>query len=103
MTKREADELTLIKDNITVDEASSTFWFRYPLIKDLALLSDNRAQAIVIETGVQERLIKNGQLEAYNDVMRDYIERGVFKELSQEEMATLMEHKPANEEKGVKR
>ena len=30
--------------------------------------------------------MKNGQLEAYNDVMRDYIERGVLKELSQEEM-----------------
>ena len=86
-----------------MDEASSTVWFRYPLIKDPALLSDNRAQAIAIETGVQSRLIKDGQLEAYNEVMRDYIERGVFKELSQEEMATLMGHKPANEEKGVKR
>ena len=28
-------------------------------------------------------------MEAYNDVMRDYIERGVFKELSQEEMDWL--------------
>ena len=86
MRKREADELTLIEDNITVDEATSTIWFHYPLIKDPVLLSDNWAQAIAIETGVQERLMKNGQLEAYNDVVGDYIEREVFKELSDAEM-----------------
>ena len=86
MTKREADELTLIEDNITVDGRSKTVWFQYPLIKDPALLSDNRAQAIAMETRVQERLVKNGLLEAYNDVVRDYIDRGVFRLLSQEEM-----------------
>ena len=64
MTKREADELTLIEDNVMVDEASSTVWLHYPLIKDPALLSDNRAQAIAIESGVHLNLIKNGQLEA---------------------------------------
>ena len=36
MTKREADELTLIEDNITVDEKSKTVWCQYPLIKDPA-------------------------------------------------------------------
>ena len=60
MTKREADELTLIEDNVTVDEATSTVWLHYPLIKDPALLSDNRAQAIVIEMRVQSKLMKNG-------------------------------------------
>ena len=59
MTKREADELTLIEDNVTVDEATSTIWFHYPLIKDPALLSDNRAQAIAIKTSVQSKLMKN--------------------------------------------
>ena len=86
MTKREADELTLIEDNVTVDEASGTVWIYYPLTKDPALLSNNRAQAIAIESGVQDRLIKSGELEVYNKVIRDYIERGVFRELSQEEM-----------------
>ena len=69
-----------------MDEATSTIRFHYPLIKDPMLLSDNWAQAIAIGTGVQLKLIKNGQLEAYNEVIKDYIERGVFKELSQEEM-----------------
>ena len=86
MTKREADELTLIEDNITVNERSKTVWFQYPLIKDPALLTDNQAQAVAMETRVQERLVKEGLLEAYNDVVRDYIKRGVFRLLSQEEM-----------------
>ena len=70
MTKREADELILIEDNITVDERSKTVWFQYPLIKDPALLSANRAQAVAMETRVQERLVKKGLLEAYNDLVR---------------------------------
>ena len=86
MTKREADELTLIENNITVDKRSKTVWFQYPLIKDPALLTDNRAQAVAMETRVQERLVKERLLEAYNDVVRDYIERGVFRLLSQEEL-----------------
>merc|ERR1711867_292140 len=86
MTKREADELALIEDNIVVDEATNTVWFHYLLIKDSALLTDNRAQTIAVEASVEKKLKKNGQLAAYNDVMKDYIQRGVFKELSQEEM-----------------
>merc|ERR1711867_412881 len=86
MTKREADELALIENNITVDKRSKTVWFQYPLIKDLALLSNNQAQAVAIETKVQERLVRDGLLEAYNDVVQEYIDRGVFRLLSQEEM-----------------
>ena len=39
-----------------------------------------------MEASVEKKLKKNGQLAAYNDVVKDYIQRGVFKELSQEEM-----------------
>ena len=69
MTKREADELALIKDAITIDPEAQKAWFRYPMIKNPALLQDNRAQVIAIETNVQKGLIKKGQLELYNDVM----------------------------------
>ena len=33
MTKREADELTLIEDAITIDPVAKKAWFRYPMIK----------------------------------------------------------------------
>ena len=55
-------------------------------MKDPALLRDNRSQVIAIETKVQERLVRDGLLETYNDVVQDYIDRGVFKKISQEEM-----------------
>ena len=69
MTKREADELMLIEDAITIDLVAKKAWFRYPMIKNPELLQDNRAQVIAIETGLQKSLIKKGQLELYNDVI----------------------------------
>ena len=86
MTKREGDELSLIENNIAIDLEAKTAWFRYPLMKDPALLRDNRSQVIAMETKVQERLIRDGLLETYNDVVRDYIDRGVFRKISKEEM-----------------
>ena len=53
------------------------------MIKNLEILQDNRTHVIGIETSVQKGLIKKGQLELYNDVIRDYIERGVLRKLSQ--------------------
>ena len=78
MTKHKADELTLIEDAITIDPVAKKAWFRYPMIKNPDLLQDNRAQVIALETRIQNGLIKKGQLELYNDVVRDYIDRGVF-------------------------
>ena len=69
MTKREGDELTLIENNIAIDLETKTAWFKYPLMKDPALLSNNRSQVIAIETKVQERLMRDGLLETYNDVV----------------------------------
>merc|ERR1711867_57362 len=39
-----------------------------------------------METRVQKRLVKNSLPETYNNVIREYIERGVFRLLSKEEM-----------------
>ena len=86
MMKREADELTLIENAITINPVTKTAWFRYPMIKNPEILQDNRTQVIGIETSVQKTLINKGQLELYNDVVRDYIKRGVIRKLSQEEL-----------------
>ena len=71
MTKRKADELRLIEDGITIDPVARRSWFKYPFIKNPNILQNNRSQVIGIETSVQQSLIKKGQLELYNDVMRD--------------------------------
>ena len=71
MTKREADELALIEDNITVDKATNTIWFHYLLIKDPALLTDNRAQAIAVEASVEKKVKKNCQLAVLHELLLD--------------------------------
>ena len=38
-----------------------------------------------MEASVKKKPMKNGQLAAYNDVMKDYIQRGVFKQQPEEE------------------
>ena len=86
MTKHEADELHLIEDGITIDPVARRSWFKYPFIKNPNVLQNNCYQVIAIEKSVQQSLIKKDQLEIYNEVIRDYIKRGVICKLTQEEM-----------------
>jgi hypothetical protein len=85
-TRREQMELRLIERGMALDPVRHEVTFHYPLLRDPACLSDNRGQAIAIACGLERRLVRNKQLEAYNTEMRAFVERGVFKELSQEEM-----------------
>ena len=79
-----------------MDEDTNTVWFHYLLIKDPALLTDNRAQDIAVEASVEKKLIKNGQLAAYNDIMKDYIQRGVLKDQPEDEQHK--ENRPEEEQ-----
>ena len=49
-------------------------------------MSDSRKQAISMADQLERRLSKNGGLEAYNDEIKNYVERGVIREISKEEM-----------------
>ena len=49
---------------------------RYPHIKDPAVLVDNRNQVIAMAKRQEERLLKAGQLEAYNAEIEGYVHRG---------------------------
>ena len=86
MTKRESDELRLIENGIWIDPVARKSWFKYPFIKNPNVLKNNRSKVIKVEEHVQQNLIKKGQLGIYNEVIRDYIKRGVIRKLTQEEM-----------------
>ena len=60
--------------------------FKYPVVNDLAKLGDNRAQVTAIEAKVEARLMKKGMIEDYNKEMQGYLERGTFREISEDEM-----------------
>ena len=86
MTRQESDELRLIENGIWIDPVAQESWFKYPYLKSPEVLGYNRAQVLAIENGVQQSLIKKNQLEDYNEVIRDYLRRGIIRRLTQEEM-----------------
>ena len=96
MTRKEQEELGMIENAIKVEfqpdetgklPVQGRVTYHYPLLKDPWLLSNNRAQAIAMAAGNEKRLIKRGEVEAYNKELKDYIDRGVIRKLSEEEMA----------------
>ena len=46
MARKEQAELQLIKENMSLDAEAKVIRVRYPYVKDPAVLSDNRQQAI---------------------------------------------------------
>jgi hypothetical protein len=85
-TRRESQELLMIERGMELDEQRHVVTYHYPLLQDPRILSDNRGQVIAMASGMERRLIRAGQLEAYNEEMAAFIERGVFRELNKEEM-----------------
>ena len=86
MTQREQHELKLICEGMIYNKDEKTLSVHYPVIGDLSKLEDNRVQAIRMAEHLERRLRKQGHLEAYNREMQEFIDRGVFREVTNEEM-----------------
>ena len=86
MTKKEQLELALIEDNIHVDIEKRIVTFKYPLIKNPGALGDNKRQATAMAAGSEKKLKAKGEMGAYNDELLGYIDRGVIRRISEEEM-----------------
>ena len=86
MTAKEQAELVLIEEGIHFNQEEGVVQFEYPIVGDINKLEDNWGQAMAIEKKVEERLERHGELDAYNDEMRGYLERGMFREISPEEL-----------------
>ena len=86
LSRREQAELKLIEANISLDEENKQVTFKYPLLKDPFLLTDNRNQVVSMAHGLERQLIKSNQLADFNDEMEGFVHRGVFRELTEEEM-----------------
>ena len=86
MTLRESDELRLIENAIWIDPVGRKSYFKYPYLKSPEVLQYSREQVLAIEAGVQRSLIKKNQFKAYNEVIQDYLRRGIIRKITQEEM-----------------
>ena len=76
----------MIEQNVTVDPIKQCVSIRYPTKGDLSQFKDNQGQARACAESLERRLIKNNTIEGYNIEFEGYVERGVFKELSKDEM-----------------
>ena len=84
-TIKEQRELEMIESN---REHNGDHWeTTYPWIEDPALLIDNRRAAEAILRSTERRIMKNDILQdTFNTQMKDLVERGVARKLSDDEM-----------------
>ena len=75
-------ELQAMRDGISYDETNKLFTVKFPIVGDITQFKDNRNQAIVRAEALQKSLEKRKLLNAYNEQVDDFIERGVWKETS---------------------
>ena len=75
MTRKEQEELSLIESNISVDLSRRNVTFKYPFIRDINMLQDNRGQAIAIASKLEARLKLKDELVAYNLEIQDLLNR----------------------------
>ena len=87
VTRQEQEELQMIRDNTWLDSSCQRCFTRYPIIKSTDTLQYNEWQALSIAKSMKKHLIKNGQIEAYEAEMDDYLERDVLVPVSRKEIA----------------
>ena len=57
---------------MVLDKKNKRLRFKYPLIKDPAVLAENHKEAISIAKGLEKRL-KTGDLEIYNKALQGFL------------------------------
>ena len=80
----EAAELAVIEDNVIIKDGHAVAG--YPFIKDPAVLQDNYEQVKKRALAVEKRLERTGDLECYNDQVKDFIAREAISPVSKEEL-----------------
>ena len=83
MTRREACELKLVKDGMKLE--GGQIKAMYPFIKQ-GNLSNNQGQVMSMQSSLEKRLMKTDKIEVYNSCFQDFINRGVLKEVTEEEL-----------------
>ena len=87
LTRREQEELGLIEANMKVAPETRKISFHYSLLRHPRLMTDNRGQAVAMAAGLERRLQRTGEIEASNEALQDFLDRGTLQEVSKQEMA----------------
>ena len=85
MTIQERKELQMMKDSLQYDPIKKKITVEYPVVGDPSLYKDNRKQVEARYESLEKSLIKIGLLETYNNHIREYISRGVWRSVTLEQ------------------
>ena len=83
-SRKEQDELDELRRNTVLKEDG--IHVKYVFEKDPSCLPNNRSAVIKMAQKQEQRLIKSGHLDYYNQELSKYIERGAAVKLSAEEL-----------------
>ena len=84
-TLEEEDDLRAIEENIEIKNGVTLV--KYPFKRDPSCLPYNRSTAVNIASKLWNSLCKDGLINAYNDEIKKYMDRGTFIVLSQQELS----------------
>jgi hypothetical protein len=87
LTFKENKEYEIILDNLKYDKEKKKFIASYPFCVSPSVLGDNFRQAKGIMFKQEQRLVKQKRLDEFNEQFHDAVNRGVFRELKEEELS----------------
>jgi hypothetical protein len=83
---KEDQKFHVILEGLKFNEERRKWTASYPFFIPPSELKDNYQQVKAYTERMEKRLIKQGRVEEFNSQFRDTVERGVFRELSEEEL-----------------
>jgi hypothetical protein len=83
---KENAEYEAIVNNLSYSKELKRWTASYPFIEDPSVLADNKGQALACMRSLENRLKKQKRIDQFNQVFQEIVDRGVFRELSKEEM-----------------
>ena len=88
MSRIMQQELKVIKEGMTLDPVKQRWVVSYPyIVNPASVLKDNRQQALSILLRLEKRLQKSETAsDCYRKQFKDFIDRGVWREISQDEI-----------------
>ena len=87
MSASHAKECERMREGLQLDEGRGEWVCTYPVRRDLAELPNNKYQAIKQAAQLENRLRKQGRYDEFHAVVMEGVQRGVYRELTEEEEA----------------
>ena len=83
LTAEEEEEYNILKEHVTLNEATSQLQAKYPFKKDPGVLIDNGKEAKACQVIQERRQIKNSTHSQYVEQFKNMVSRNVVSEISQ--------------------